>query len=74
MEFSVEKFPSHRKGEEVRVEILQAVMEMPEITVYSIAARIRKSQRQTERHLQRLVAEGKIHKSGVGYSIGRKVI
>lgn len=74
MEFSTEYYPSHRKGKKTRSEILAAVMEFPEITLEIIALKTGKSQRHTRRQIQQLLADGKIHKSGIGYSVGRKVI
>lgn len=69
MEFSISSYPSHGKGKETRLEILSAVVEFPSITPELLAKRIGKSKKQTVRHLQQLVAEGKLKKFGIGYVI-----
>lgn len=63
MEFSTEYWKSHRKGQQTRERIIELLSTGSKMTTEEISHQIGRSNRQTERHLKRLFAEGMIDKA-----------
>jgi predicted ArsR family transcriptional regulator len=74
MEFSSQWWPSHRKGFETRVKIIAQIKRKPGISLEEISQKIKRSPRQTKRHLTNLFLEGFIYKKSGNYYLKGKTL
>ncbi|MEG3440046.1 hypothetical protein V0288_23155 [Pannus brasiliensis CCIBt3594] len=69
MEFNRNYYPSHRKGEETRAEILAAIAQNTHLSIPEISTKVNRCTRQVRRHLDRLRWENKIEAVGKRYTL-----